>query len=260
MTLANKLTMLRIALIPAVMACLAVPTRGWNLAAALFFGAAAITDYFDGHLSRARNETSRLGKLLDPMADKLLIAAVFIALVLGIVIGAGEFASGTITQTFLAVPRRERVIAAKAVTAAVYGIGIGLFVELLTVGISLLWLSAKGVDVNLWQHRLVAEYAGALAASALAGPLGVGLGALLRRQTAALVIALVWLLVAEGVVGAAANLARYSPGRAFAAVVSAQTHAHGGLLGVWAGLAVVLIYVAALLSAGTVAVLRSDVG
>jgi CDP-diacylglycerol---glycerol-3-phosphate 3-phosphatidyltransferase len=81
MTLANKLTVLRIALIPPVMVCLAVPSRGWNLAAAVIFAVAAITDYFDGHLSRARNETSRLGKLLDPMADKLLIAAVFIQLV-----------------------------------------------------------------------------------------------------------------------------------------------------------------------------------
>jgi CDP-diacylglycerol--glycerol-3-phosphate 3-phosphatidyltransferase len=80
-TLANKLTMLRIALIPPVMGCLAVPSRGLNLLAAAFFGLAAFTDYLDGHLSRTRNEISRLGKLLDPMADKLLIAAVYIMLV-----------------------------------------------------------------------------------------------------------------------------------------------------------------------------------
>ncbi|HEX7127800.1 MAG TPA: CDP-diacylglycerol--glycerol-3-phosphate 3-phosphatidyltransferase, partial [Thermodesulfobacteriota bacterium] len=42
---------------------------------------ASVTDYLDGYLSRSRNEVSRLGKLLDPMADKLLIAAVFITLV-----------------------------------------------------------------------------------------------------------------------------------------------------------------------------------
>lgn len=81
MTLANKLTMLRIALVPPVMLCLAAASPGWNLAAAVFFGVAALTDYLDGHLSRARNEISRLGKLLDPMADKLLIAAAYIMLV-----------------------------------------------------------------------------------------------------------------------------------------------------------------------------------
>ncbi|HWP35078.1 MAG TPA: CDP-diacylglycerol--glycerol-3-phosphate 3-phosphatidyltransferase [Thermodesulfobacteriota bacterium] len=81
MTLANKVTMLRIALIPPVMVCLAVPSPGWNLLGAAFLGVASLTDYLDGHLSRVRNETSRLGKLLDPMADKLLIAAAFIALV-----------------------------------------------------------------------------------------------------------------------------------------------------------------------------------
>jgi CDP-diacylglycerol--glycerol-3-phosphate 3-phosphatidyltransferase len=81
MTLANKLTVLRIALIPPLMACLAVPSYGWNVAAAGFFAVAAATDYLDGYLSRTRNEISRLGKLLDPMADKLLIAAAFIMLV-----------------------------------------------------------------------------------------------------------------------------------------------------------------------------------
>ncbi len=81
MTLANKLTILRIALIPPVVACLTVPARGYQWAAAVFFLLASITDYLDGYLSRTRNEVSRLGKLLDPMADKLLITAVFITLV-----------------------------------------------------------------------------------------------------------------------------------------------------------------------------------
>lgn len=81
MTLANKLTMLRIALIPPVVICLTTATPGWNALAALIFGVASLTDYLDGYLSRTRNEISRLGKLLDPMADKLLVAAVYITLV-----------------------------------------------------------------------------------------------------------------------------------------------------------------------------------
>lgn len=81
MTLANKLTILRIVLIPPVVVCLTLPGRGYQWAAAAVFLLAALTDYLDGYLSRSRNEVSRLGKLLDPMADKLLIAAVFITLV-----------------------------------------------------------------------------------------------------------------------------------------------------------------------------------
>lgn len=81
MTLANKLTLLRIILIPPVVVCLTLPGRGYQWTAALVFFVAALTDYLDGYLSRSRNEVSRLGKLLDPMADKLLIAAVFITLV-----------------------------------------------------------------------------------------------------------------------------------------------------------------------------------
>ena len=81
MTLANKLTILRIILIPPVVVCLMLPGQGYQWAAAAVFFAASVTDYLDGYLSRSRNEVSRLGKLLDPMADKLLIAAVFITLV-----------------------------------------------------------------------------------------------------------------------------------------------------------------------------------
>lgn len=78
MTLSNKITMARIALIPLFMVCMEMQL---GLAAALVFGLAALTDYLDGYLARRRNEVTVLGKFLDPLADKLLTMAAFLYLV-----------------------------------------------------------------------------------------------------------------------------------------------------------------------------------
>ena len=81
MNLANKLTFLRILLIPVFMwfVLMNIP-YGQTLAAAVFLLAAA-TDSLDGYVARKRNEITNLGKLLDPLADKLLVAAGLILLV-----------------------------------------------------------------------------------------------------------------------------------------------------------------------------------
>lgn len=78
MTLSNKITIARIALIPLFMVCMEMET---GLAAALVFAVAALTDYLDGYLARSRNEVTVLGKFLDPLADKLLTMAAFLYLV-----------------------------------------------------------------------------------------------------------------------------------------------------------------------------------
>lgn len=80
LTLANRLTMARIALIPpiALLVMIGEPATGW-VALALFAGA-AVTDYFDGVVARARGEITMLGRCLDPIADKLLVATVLLTL------------------------------------------------------------------------------------------------------------------------------------------------------------------------------------
>ena len=72
MNLANKLTMLRIFLIPVFMVFLLnkIP-HGASIAAGIFI-VAAITDTLDGYIARKRNEITNLGKFMDPLADKLL--------------------------------------------------------------------------------------------------------------------------------------------------------------------------------------------
>jgi cardiolipin synthase len=77
----NLLTLSRIAAIPLLVALIAINTRGADFAACIVFGAAAITDYFDGKLARSRRQQSDLGRMLDPIADKLLVGTVLMMLV-----------------------------------------------------------------------------------------------------------------------------------------------------------------------------------
>ncbi len=82
MNLPNGLTLSRIFLVPLLLVALlssTFPER--ELAALIVFIAASMTDYLDGYLARRRLQVTTVGKLLDPIADKLLISAAFISLV-----------------------------------------------------------------------------------------------------------------------------------------------------------------------------------
>jgi CDP-diacylglycerol--glycerol-3-phosphate 3-phosphatidyltransferase len=77
----NSLTLCRIAAVPIIIVLMYFPNRFCTFLAALFFSAAAITDYMDGYLARQRGLVSSFGKVMDPVADKLLISSTFIMLV-----------------------------------------------------------------------------------------------------------------------------------------------------------------------------------
>lgn len=79
--LPNKITLLRIFLIPLLLVFLISPSLWSCLLAAIVFGFAAATDWLDGHLARVTNQVTLLGKLLDPVADKLLVVAALVPLV-----------------------------------------------------------------------------------------------------------------------------------------------------------------------------------
>jgi CDP-diacylglycerol--glycerol-3-phosphate 3-phosphatidyltransferase len=76
----NCLTLLRIFTVPGIVILLLFPNRLCTFLAALLFSAAAITDYLDGYLARKRRLVSNLGKIIDPIADKLLVSTAFIML------------------------------------------------------------------------------------------------------------------------------------------------------------------------------------
>ena len=81
MNLPNALTGLRILLVPLLVVVLLTRWRHGLFLGAGIFGLAVLTDYLDGYLARRRNQVTRLGILLDPIADKLLTASAFISLV-----------------------------------------------------------------------------------------------------------------------------------------------------------------------------------
>lgn len=74
-SLPNILTLSRIVVIPVIFLSMYIHSAFWSMLAAVLFIVAAITDYFDGYLARSRNETSAFGRLLDPIADKLLVVS-----------------------------------------------------------------------------------------------------------------------------------------------------------------------------------------
>jgi cardiolipin synthase (CMP-forming) len=78
--LPNILTLSRIAAIPLLVALVAINAPAADLAACVIFSVAAITDYFDGKLARSRRQQSDLGRMLDPIADKLLVGAALMML------------------------------------------------------------------------------------------------------------------------------------------------------------------------------------
>ncbi len=79
-TLANKLTAVRIAFVPLVVIALFEDSPRAGFIAAVLFGIAGITDYFDGYYARTRKAITVVGKLLDPLADKFLVVSSLIML------------------------------------------------------------------------------------------------------------------------------------------------------------------------------------
>ena len=78
MNLPNKLTILRILMIPL---CVLFVMLGWYLAAAIVFILAAVTDFLDGYIARKQNIVTNFGKFADPVADKILALSVMAALI-----------------------------------------------------------------------------------------------------------------------------------------------------------------------------------
>lgn len=108
--LPNLLTFSRLLLIPIFILLFSQPTPERSLAAATVFGIAAITDLLDGYLARRRSEVTRLGRLLDPIADKLLVISGLILLV--------EFQRVSAIVAILMIAREVAVTGIRAISAA----------------------------------------------------------------------------------------------------------------------------------------------
>jgi len=81
LNLPNKLTIFRILLVPVFMIFLIFDIPYGSYIAAIIFIVASLTDTLDGHIARSRNQITKFGKFMDPLADKLLVSAALISLV-----------------------------------------------------------------------------------------------------------------------------------------------------------------------------------
>jgi ABC-2 type transport system permease protein len=179
--------------------------------------------------------------------------SVLFALVGGIVGMAGESTHGTITQTLLVTPVRERVFAAKAVAAAVVGLA-------LAVGSAAVVLLITVPGAGLSVHNARATLLGVLVAAPLAAMLGVGMGAVVRGQGGGIAVALIWLLVGENLMPLISRDAtKYAPGRAFAALASGSREGTDVVLGMGAGAATAAAWTAVFVAAGLFVLLGRDV-
>lgn len=168
--------------------------------------------------------------------------ALLLAMVLGVIIAAGEFRHGTATATALATPRRAQVLTAKAIVAGALGLLFGLAGSLVSAGIGLAFLAARGDPLLLTTATLLRDGGGTCLGAALLAATGVGVGSLLRSQVAGVVTVLIWSLAAEGGLGALFPTA--SPYFPFSAARSM-----GGVSSFAGGTAAAPFYVAALLIA-----------
>lgn len=149
--LPNLLTVSRILLIPVFVLLFSSPTPARSLAAALVFVIAAVTDLLDGYLARRRSQVTKLGRLLDPIADKLLVLSGLILLV--------QFQRVAALVAILIVAREVAVTGVRAIAAS-EGIvlsaeTIGKYKMVVQVVAIVLLILEDGIAPTTWNLHLV---------------------------------------------------------------------------------------------------------
>lgn len=174
LNLPNFLTLLRIVAVPVVVAALLDETPNGDMLAAIVFALAALTDGLDGYIARSRDAITTFGKLMDPLADKLLITAALVSLVslnrlpawVAMVIIAREF---LITGVRSIAAERGLVIAASWMGKVKTVLQIGAVFALIIVNPATLWVDllvysavvatvVSGIDYVFGLRRMLAEH------------------------------------------------------------------------------------------------------
>jgi cardiolipin synthase len=157
LTLANQLTLMRLALVPAFVILVLYGRMGWALAA---FVTAGITDGLDGLIARWTNSRTALGAFLDPMADKLLLVSAFVVLSLP---GIGLINRIPVWLTVLVISRDVAIVVTVAIVSltlgprtfppSIYGkIATALYIVTIAVVLLFNFLGQPSVvvDIMIW--------------------------------------------------------------------------------------------------------------
>jgi hypothetical protein len=194
-----------------------------------------------------------------------------IMLCLGIMSLGGEFRHNTITPTLLVEPRRPRVVGAKLAGISLVGLLFAVVAVGLAVAIAAPWLAGTGYQVSLADGEFWLQVLGNVLVLVLYGLMGFGLGVLIRNQVVAIVLAIIWVFVLEGILSFVTArwvswLAPYLPSSAAASlqhtVVPADAEAAAftpDYLPMWGGGLVLLAYALLFTAAGTAFVLNRDI-
>lgn len=185
------------------------------------------------------------------------------ALILGILAVTTEFRHGTITPTLTVAPDRVRLVLAKLVAHVLAGLILGILAVGLTTVIVLVVLSSRGVPTGLTDQDIAGVVIGLVLATALWAALGVGLGALVRNQVGAIVGALGWALLVENLLTIIPTVGDWVQKYGLNGVTNALSHVEsqqtGDVLSQAAGGALLLLYTAVFVIAGTLAMRRRDI-
>jgi ABC-2 type transport system permease protein len=187
--------------------------------------------------------------------------AALTSLIFGILGTAGEYRHGTITDTYLSFPQRQRVLTAKLAVYALAGLVYGVVSAVTALAMSLIWWSARGYSFPAGDTSTWRILGGGILVNVVFAALGAGLGALLRNVVIAVTAALAWVAVVETIAGQliGSSLSRWLPFASSEALDGVRLSGPGGVLPAWGGAIVLIAYAALFAIAAYLVTLRRDV-
>ncbi|MFI0357409.1 ABC transporter permease [Actinomadura sp. 9N407] len=214
------------------------------------------------------NGQTAIPPVTDPSTVRAFYASasggVMFMMILGIMGITGEYRHQTISGAFLITPRRGRVLVAKLISYFLFGAAFGLATVLFTVAVALPALAIKGGSTSLLDHDVPLILGGTVLAMALYALVGLGLGALIRNQIAAIIVAVGWVQLVEGIVTVVLpQVGQWLPAGAVRAI-TLTTSAFGGSGGLdtlpaWGGVLLLVAYGLTFAAIATVTTVRRDI-
>lgn len=213
---------------------------------------------------------SGLHDLSDPAAVRLVYGVPFLfgylmPLVFGVIAVSGEYRHKTITPTYLATPRRSRVLQAKVVAAAIIGAAMGLVLTVVVTVVGAITIAARGYPVLLTSDGVPRLLILTVLGLGVWAVFGVGFGALLKNQIAAVIAVVVLVNVLEPLLALflrwihAGAVAKVLPTIAANAIVAPSNVKAADILPWWGGALALLAWGLVTATLGSVISLRRDV-